>query len=207
VRRSYKDIEDNASAKQIIGIIKSSDPKYKEKSKYKKRLHPDKPASNFKAYQPLQPSQKKIIKPHFFKFDNIPIDPNEKMPTPKFAQSYDDKFPRYDYFSYQYESTKNIVSPLGTPFPCISPTAIVSARNCAYPVNGMILYSPSCEALRPRSPMTAWDDDEMKINSTRDMTTLDMAPFFNAGLISATCNGEPAEIKKPTPLSPNKSVV
>ena len=204
VRRSYKDIEDNTSAKQIIGIIKSNDPKYKEKAKYKKRVQPDKHVSSFKAYQPLQPP-KKIVKPHYFKFDNIPIDPNEKMPTPKFAQNYEDKAPKFDYFSYQYDSTKNIVSPLETPFPCISPSAFVSARNSGFPINGIALYSPSCEVLRPRSPMTVWDDDEMKISSTRDLNTFDMPLFFNGGVSSATCNGE-VEIKKPSPISPSKSM-
>ena len=200
-RSSYKDIEDNTSARQIIDTIKSDAKSKQERVKAKKRLHVDKSPSSFKAYQ-HSPQAKKIIKPQFFKFDNIPAEANERISTPKFAQSFE-KSSRPDSLIYQFDSTKNnMISPLGNPFPCESPIAIVSTRNFVFPGSTKALYSPSCEYMM-KSPM-AWEEDGMRLNSTKDINLTEAHSFFSNGLSSHSSVMEPTfEIKKPIAVSPN----
>ena len=193
----------------MIDIIKINDLKYRqERARCRKRLQPDSKGSNFRLYEPMQP--KRIIKPQFFKFDNIPAQPEtlEKLPTPT---CNDSKEP----LMYPLDSSKNFlapVSPIGGMFHLASPSdryAIPSARSYAFPNSTRALFSPTYECFKQKSPTRAWDDDDAfkAPSSTKDRFLAEMIAIKNGGINAIPDPSEsPADIKKPIPISPNANI-
>ena len=188
----------------MIDLIKINDLKLRqEKNKCRKRIQPDSKGSNFRLYEPLQP--KRIIRPQFFKFDNIPMHPEqvERLPTPTCNEVK-------DVLMYPLDSSKNFmapVSPMGGMFHSTSPIDR-SARSYVFPNSTRALFSPTYESFKLKSPANGWDDDEFKApGSTKNRFVAEMIAIKNSGINAIPDPSEsPADIKKPIPISPNANI-
>jgi len=193
----------------MIEIIKTNDMKFKkEKSIPKKRPCADR-NSNFRAYEP---APRRVIKPQYFTFENIPPSTNDSH-TPQFMHhtAIVDELAANKQESAALsfgplDSTRNmILSPIGNPF-LSSPTdrfPPMSAKNYGFP-NSTRTYSPSNE-LRIRSPtQRAWEEESKPLGSTKDFFFAEMVAYKSGG-VNAIPNlmESPADIRRPVPVSPH----